>query len=111
MSSTTIEGLNALLASAGESRPVPHFASADISNNVIHIFVSYLADYIVQSTGCTAQTAYDCLKCPSDGTADLVAVLPQLRLDGGAQPLVSQLVSKVLNTPKSLLMLTEQHIV
>jgi hypothetical protein len=110
MTSTTTEGLNSLLASAGESRPVPEFASADIKNNVIHIFVSYLADYLVRSTGCTAQTAYECLQWPNDA-ADLVAVLPRLRLDGNAQDLAPQLASKVYLALDRLAIHTEQHIV
>lgn len=79
MASLSVEGLQNLLKTIGEHHEIPDFPAADVRNDLMDVFVSYLAEYLVQATGCQPQTAYDCLQWPNE-TSDLVAVIPRLRL-------------------------------
>jgi arginyl-tRNA synthetase len=73
------EGIQALLAGLGVESPIPTIAGTDVQHNPIDIYLSYLADTLVQLTECSPQVAYDSIQWPND-LGDLVVVLPRLRL-------------------------------
>ena len=80
MASTCVDGLKKLLSQVGEIRPLPLFPSAHVQDDPMDIFVSYLAEYLVEKTSCDKQVAYDSIQWPNE-FGDLVVVLPRLRLD------------------------------
>jgi arginyl-tRNA synthetase len=79
MGTLTTAGLHALLDGVGAKSPIPSFPSADIRNSPIDIYISYLAEILVQLTECEPQVAYDSILWPDD-FCDLVVVVPRLRL-------------------------------
>jgi arginyl-tRNA synthetase len=79
MGTLTTNGLQALLGGVGAESPIPSFSSADIQNSPMDIYLSYLAEILVQLTECEPQVAYDSILWPDD-FSDLVVVVPRLRL-------------------------------
>jgi arginyl-tRNA synthetase len=79
MATLSSDGLQALLEGIGIERPIPSFPQADVRNSPMGIYISYLADILVQLTECEPQVAYESIQLPND-FGDLVVVLPRLRL-------------------------------
>jgi hypothetical protein len=79
MATLSSDGLQTLLAEVGVESPVPPFPLADIQNSPMGIYLSYLAEILVQLTECVPQVAYGSIQWPND-LGDLVVVLPRLRL-------------------------------
>jgi len=73
------EGIQTLLTRQGVESPIPNIAGTDVINNPIHIFLSYLADTLVQLTECSPEVAYSSIQWPNE-LGDLVVVLPRLKL-------------------------------
>jgi arginyl-tRNA synthetase len=78
MATLSSDGLQALLGGVGVESPVPSFPLADIQNSPMGIYLSYLAEILVQLTECPPQVAYESIQWPND-VGDLVVVLPRLR--------------------------------
>lgn len=88
MSTTTLEGVSALLATIGAD-PIPSIpkAAAHPLARPVDIYRLYLAEILAKAAGCDAAVAYDSLQVP--GTAangDLVLPVPRLRLPKGVKP-------------------------
>lgn len=79
MTTLSSDGLQALLVGVGVESPIPSFPSADIRNRPMGIYLSYLAETLVQLTECVPQVAYDSIQWPND-LGDLVVVVPRLRV-------------------------------
>ena len=79
MSTLSTDGLQTLLGRVGAECPIPSFSSADIENSPMDIYLSYLAQILVQLTGCEPQVAYESILWPDD-FCDLVVVVPRLRI-------------------------------
>lgn len=95
MATLSVDGLEALLGELGVDGAIPAFPQADVQNNPMGIYLSYLAEILVQLTECESQVAYDSLQWPND-IGDLVAVLPRLRLrDVDHDGLATELRQKV----------------
>jgi arginyl-tRNA synthetase len=78
MATLSSDGLQALLEEVGVESPVQSFPLADIQNSLMGIYLSYLAEILVQLTECVPQVAYESIQWPND-VGDLVVVLPRLR--------------------------------
>lgn len=94
MASCSPQGLQNLLGEVGVRGSIPEFASADVLNKPSDIYVSLLADILVQLTGCDRQVAYDSIATAADGW-DLVAVLARLRLGGDPRELAQHVGDQV----------------
>lgn len=94
MASCSPQGLQNLLEEVGVRGSIPEFASADVLNKPSDIYVSLLADILVQLTGCDRQVAYDSIATAADGW-DLVAVLARLRLGGDPRELAQHVGDQV----------------
>jgi hypothetical protein len=79
MMTLSLDGLQALVRGVGIETSIPLFPSADIQNSPMGIYLSYLAEILVQLTECSWQVAYESIQWPSE-MGDLVVVLPRLRL-------------------------------
>lgn len=79
MTTLSSEGLQALLKGVGIETPIPLFPSADTQNSPMAIYLSYLAEILVELTECSRQVAYESIQWPNE-LGDLVVVLPRLRL-------------------------------
>lgn len=79
MATLSSDGLQALLGGVGVESPIPLFPLADLQNSPMDIYLSYLAEILVQLTGCVPQVAYQSIQWPND-VGDLAVVLPRLRL-------------------------------
>jgi arginyl-tRNA synthetase len=77
MATISSGGLQALLRRVGIKTPVPLFPSADTQNSPMAIYLSYLAEILVQLTGCAPQVAYESIQWPNE-LGDLVVVIPRL---------------------------------
>lgn len=95
MATLSSDGLQALLGGVGVESPIPSFPLADIQNSPMGIYLSYLAEILVQLTKCVPQVAYDSIQWPND-LGDLVVVLPRLRVkDVNPNDLAVELTQKV----------------
>jgi arginyl-tRNA synthetase len=95
MATLSSDGLQALLRGVGVESPIPSFPLADIKNSPMGIYLSYLAEILVQLTECVPQVAYQSIQWPND-LGDLVVVLPRLRLkDIDPKELAVELKKKV----------------
>jgi arginyl-tRNA synthetase len=79
MGTLSSDGLQAVLQGVGIETPVPLFPPADTQNYPMAIYLSYLAEILVQLTGCAPQVAYESIQWPNE-LGDLVVVLPRLRV-------------------------------
>jgi arginyl-tRNA synthetase len=79
MATLSSDGLQALLGGVGVESPIPPFLLADLQSSPMGIYVSYLAEILVQLTECEPQVAYQSIQWPND-LGDLAVVLPRLRL-------------------------------
>jgi arginyl-tRNA synthetase len=96
MATTSLPGLEALVAEVGLG-PIPSFAAADILNNFIDIYHSYLAEHFQTLVDCNTNIVYDSIQ-PSNttGNGDLDIVLPKLKLPGASpKELAGELIKKV----------------
>lgn len=88
-------GLQVLLRGVGVEGEIPSFPLADDKNSPMDIYVSYLAEILVQLTECVPQVAYQSIQWPND-LGDLVVVLPRLRIkDTNASELAVELKKRV----------------
>jgi arginyl-tRNA synthetase len=95
MATLSTSGLETLLNGVGAKSPIPSFPSADVQNSPMDIYLSYLAEILVQLTKCEPQVAYDSILWPDD-LCDLVVVAPRLRLkDVNPNELAVELSKKV----------------
>jgi arginyl-tRNA synthetase len=79
MATLSSDGLQSLLIEVGAESPIPPFQLADIQNSPMGIYLSYLAEILVQLTECAPQVAYESIQWPNE-VGDLVVVVPRLRL-------------------------------
>ena len=94
MASYTLQGLQNLLEEVGVSGSIPEFASADVLSCPTDIYLSILADIIVQLTGCDRQVAYDSVAIGTD-VWDLVTVIARLRLREDPEELAQHIADQV----------------
>jgi arginyl-tRNA synthetase len=102
MATTFLPGLQALVADIGLG-VIPPFAAADILNNFIDIYHSYLAEHFQALVECNPNIVYDSIQ-PSNttGNGDLDIVLPKLKLPGASpKELAAELLKKVCWFPQS----------
>ena len=96
MATTSLPGLQALVAEIGLG-PIPSFAAADILNNFIDLYHSYLAEHFQTLIDCNPNIVYDSIQ-PSNatGNGDLDIVVPKLKLPGtNPKELTGELMKKV----------------
>ncbi|KAJ9495737.1 hypothetical protein H2202_008780 [Exophiala xenobiotica] len=79
MATLTDDGVSAMLEALRVEVTSPLFPSADIKNNPMDIYLTCLAETLVQLTNCDPQVALDSIQWPND-IWDLVVVLPRLRI-------------------------------
>ena len=96
MATTFLPGLQALVADIGLG-PIPSFAAANILNNFIDIYHSYLAEHFQALVDCNADLVYESIQPPNTtGNGDLDIILPKLKLPGASpRELASELIKKV----------------
>jgi arginyl-tRNA synthetase len=95
MTTLSTIGLETLLNGVGAESQIPSFSSADVQNSPVDIYLSYLAEILVQLTKCEPQVAYDSIIWPDD-LCDLVVVAPRIRLkDVNPNELAVELSKKV----------------
>lgn len=96
MATVSRSGLQTFVAEIG-LEPLPEFAAADVLNNPVDIYHSYLAAVFGDIVGCDADIVYSSIQAA--GTAengDLDFVLPKLKLSGSnPKELAGELVKKV----------------
>jgi arginyl-tRNA synthetase len=96
MDTTSLPGVKALLTNLGLC-PIPSFAGANVLNNPIDIYHSYLAEHFQAIAECNLDLVYESIQ-PSNtaGNGDLDIVLPKLKLPGtNAKELAVELMKKV----------------
>jgi hypothetical protein len=71
MATLSSDGLQALLGGVGVESPIPSFPLADIQNSPMGIYLSYLAEILVQLTECVPQVAYESIQWPNDLAVEL----------------------------------------
>ena len=79
MATLTFEGIQNMLGELGVEIPILSFPQADIQNSPMGIYLSHVADILVQITDCAPQVAYDSIQWPND-SADFEVVVPRLRI-------------------------------
>jgi len=96
---TTAEGLYALLQELGLDVPAPAFAGADILTKPIDIWLAYLADLLVSLLECAPAQAYESIqRVPAIATemGDLDVVIPRLKIQGAqVKELAADFINKV----------------
>jgi arginyl-tRNA synthetase len=96
MARSSLLGLKSLVEEIGLG-PIPSFEAANILNNFIDIYRSYLAENFQTLIECNSNLIYESIQL-SNATAngDLDIVLPKLRLPGtNPKELVGELMRKV----------------
>jgi len=84
MATTSIPGLETFVADLGLG-PLPHFATADILNDPMDLYHSYLAEDFGRLIESDPDLVYKAIQPPNtiqDGDLDIV--LPRLKLSGGS---------------------------
>lgn len=95
MATRSFDGLQGLLESIGVEETIPSFPLADILQSPMDIYLSFLANALVQLTGCDPLHAWDAIQWPND-FGDFVVVIPRLRLkDINNEDLASELQATV----------------
>jgi hypothetical protein len=85
ITTTTSEGLNALLQRLGLDEPVPVVAGTDVLAKPVDIWLAYLVDLLVRLLGCEPAQAFDAIThVPPVATemGDLDIVIPRLKIPG-----------------------------
>jgi arginyl-tRNA synthetase len=102
MATTSLPGLEALLAQIGLG-PMPSFEAADVLNNPIDIYHSYLAESFHTLVDCDLDLVYDSVQSSNaTGNGDLDIVLPRLKLPGASpKELAGGLLNRVCLLPYS----------
>ncbi len=96
MATASLLGLQAFVAEIG-LEPIPLFEAADVLNNPIDIYHSYLAEHLQTLIECDPHLVYNSIQ-PSNiiENGDLDIVLPKLKLDGvKPKELAGELLRKV----------------
>jgi arginyl-tRNA synthetase len=96
MATASLPGLQALLSDIGLDS-IPSFVAADVLNNPVDVYHSYLTEHFQTLVGCDRDLVYDSI-CPanSTGNGDLDIVLPKLKLSGSKpKELAGELLQKV----------------
>jgi arginyl-tRNA synthetase len=96
MATVSLPGLQAFVAKIGLD-PIPSFAAADVLNNPIDIYHSYLAEVFRTLLKCDPDLVYNSIQpASSAGNGDLDIVLPKLKLSGvSPKELADELLRKV----------------
>lgn len=96
MATISLSGLQAFVADIGLD-PIPSFSAADVLNNPLDIYHSYLAGVFQAIIGCDADVIYSSIQPPSAAeNGDLDIVLPKLKLPGTSpKQLAGELIGKV----------------
>jgi arginyl-tRNA synthetase len=96
MATISLSGLQAFVADIGLD-PIPSFAAADVLNNPLDIYHSYLAGVFQAIIGCDADVVYSSIQPPgTTENGDLDIVLPKLKLPGTSpKELAGKLIEKV----------------
>lgn len=96
MATASLPGLQAFVANIGLD-PIPPFAEADVLNNPIDIYHSYLAEVFQALVECDPELVYNSIQPAStSGNGDLDIVLPKLKLPGiSPKQLAGELIKKV----------------
>jgi hypothetical protein len=95
MATLADDGVSAMLEALKVEGTSPLFPSADIKNNPMDIYLTCLAETLVQLTNCDPQVALDSIQWPND-IWDLVVVLPRLRIqDGDSKDPAAELKQRV----------------
>jgi arginyl-tRNA synthetase len=96
MATISLTGLQALLADIG-LEPIPYFMAADVLNNPIDVYHSYLAEHFQTLVECDRDLVYDSIQpANTTGNGDLDIVLPKLKLAGSKpKELAGELLKKV----------------
>jgi arginyl-tRNA synthetase len=96
MATTSLPGLETFVADLGLG-PLPHFATADILNDPMDLYHSYLAEDFGRLIESDPDLVYKAIQPPNtiqDGDLDIV--LPRLKLSGGSpKELGAELLKKV----------------
>jgi arginyl-tRNA synthetase len=96
MATASLPGLQAFVAEIG-LEPIPSFTAADVLNNPIDIYHSYLAEHFQTLVECDPDLVYDSIQpANTTGNGDLDIVLPKLKLPGASpKELAGELLKKV----------------
>jgi arginyl-tRNA synthetase len=96
MATVSFLGLQAFVAEIGLG-PIPSFAAADVLNNPIDIYRSYLAEVFRTLVECDPDLVYNSIQPASTvGNGDLDFVLPKLKLSSASpKELAGELLKKV----------------
>ena len=96
MATSSLPGLQALLTEVG-LQPLPHFTAADVWNNPIDIYHSYLAESLQTLVECDPELVYNSIQLSKTiEEGDLDIVLPKLKLPGiSPKQLAGELLPKV----------------
>ncbi len=96
MATASLPGLEAFVAEIGLG-PIPPFAAANVLNNPIDIYHSYLAEHLQTLVECDPDLIYDAIQpANTTGNGDLDVVLPKLKLPGASpKELAGGLIKKV----------------
>ena len=96
MATTSLPGLETFVADLGLG-PLPHFATADILNDPMDLYHSYLAEDFGRLIESDPDLVYKAIQPPNtiqDGDLDIV--LPRLKLSGGSpKQLAAELLKQV----------------
>jgi arginyl-tRNA synthetase len=96
MATSSLPGLQAFVTEIG-LEPLPYFAAADVLNNPIDIYHSYLAEHLQALVECDPHLVYNSIqlsKTIEDGDLDIV--VPKLKLLGvSPKELAGELLKKV----------------
>lgn len=96
MATTSLSGLEALVEGIG-LKPIPSFAEADVLNNPIDLYHSYLAEHLQTLVECDQHLVYNSIQRSNTiENGDLDIVLPKLKLPGASpKELAGELLKKV----------------
>ncbi|KAF4632048.1 hypothetical protein G7Y89_g6082 [Cudoniella acicularis] len=100
MATSSLPGLQAFVTQI-ELQPLPSFAAADVLNNPMDVYHSYLAEHLQALVECDPNLVYNSIqpsKTIEDGDLDIV--LPRLKLDGiKPKELAGELLKQFLPHP------------
>jgi arginyl-tRNA synthetase len=96
MATVSLSGLQTFVGEIGLD-PIPSFAAADVLNNPIDIYHSYLAEVFGALVECDPDLVYNSIQpAGTAGNGDLNIVLPRLKLPGASpKSLAIELLKKV----------------
>lgn len=96
MSTHSTSGLEHSLKALNLNTPVPHFASANVLNQPLDIFRSYLADILRTTLEGDSAATYSAVQLSNNPIhGDLTVVLPRLQLKAKPAELANDICQKV----------------